>query len=197
MYNSTAFRAVNASSTRMLLGLFDDDHMLYELQRIKAKDPEPSLANLTDKAIQILSQNPKGFFLMVEGGRIDHASHAMSYNDTVAETLAFDAAVKVALDYANSRNDTLVVVTADHETGGLSLGAKDPAKYQAGVNPIFASGLIEIPGSKNNYTTSTVEATHTAVDVPIMASGPSSEKVSHGRLDNTQIFEIMREALGL
>ncbi len=196
VHNSTGFRAANASSTKMLLGLFDDDHMLYELQRVKAKDPEPSLANLTDKAIQILSKNPKGFFLMVEGGRIDHASHAMSYNDTIAETLAFDAAVKVALDYANSHNDTLVIVTADHETGGLSLGAKDPAKYQAGVNPIFASGLIEIPGSKNNYTT-TVEATHTAVDVPIMASGPSSEKVSRGRLDNTQIFEIMREALGL
>lgn len=125
---------------------------------------------------------------MVEGGRIDHASHVMSYNDTIADTLAFDAAVRVALDYANSNNDTPVIVTADHETGGLSLGAKDPAKYQAGVNPIFASGLIAIPGSKNNQTTSTVEATHTAVDVPIMASGPSSEKVSRGRLDNTQIF---------
>ena len=70
------------------------------------------------------------------------------------------------------------IVTADHETGGLSLGAKDPAKYQAGVNPIFASGLIKIPGSKNNYTTSTVEATHTAPDVPIMAMGPGMQRRS-------------------
>jgi alkaline phosphatase len=197
VYNGTSFEAVNSSSTKMLLGLFDDDHMLYELQRANVKDPEPSLANLTDKAIQILSKNPKGYFLMVEGGRIDHASHAMSYNDTIADTLAFDAAVKIALDYANSHNDTLVIVTADHETGGLSLGAKDPAKYQAGVSLLFASGLIKIPGSENNYTTTTLEATHTAPDVPIMAMGPGAEKVSHGRLDNTQIFGIMKDGLGI
>ncbi len=60
VHNATGFKAANASSTKMLLGLFDDDHMLYELQRSEAKDPEPSLANLTDKAIKVLSRIQKG-----------------------------------------------------------------------------------------------------------------------------------------
>lgn len=195
--NESGLSAVQANSTDMLLGIFNDDHMLYELQRInKTGSNEPSLAEMTRKAIEVLSKNPKGFLLMVEGGRIDHAGHARSYSNTTADTLAFDEAVKVAQDYQKLNNNTLIIITADHETGGLDLGAKNATDYPEGVTPFFGAGLLKIPGSRNNYTLST-EAPHSGVDVPIMASGPGSERVSHGKMDNTQIFDLIKEALRL
>ena len=197
VYNATALNALNASSAKMVLGLFDDDHMLYELQRVnQTKTDEPSLADMTTKAIEVLSKNPKGFLLMVEGGRIDHADHARSYDNSTADTLAFDEAVKVALDYQKMNNNTLVIITADHECGGLVLGAKNVSDYPEGMTPFFGAGVFKMPGPKANYTLAS-EASHTAVDVPIMATGPGAEKVTHGMIDNTDIFGIMRDALGL
>ncbi len=103
-----------------LLGLFTKSDMNYELDRDTAN--EPSLAEMTKVAINILSRNPKGFFLMVEGGRIDHASHANDAASVVADTKAFDEAIAMALDFAQEKGETLVIVTADHKTGGLSIG---------------------------------------------------------------------------
>jgi alkaline phosphatase len=193
VYNDSAFQKVDANKTEKLLGLFESSHMQYELER----QADPSLANMTEKAIAILSKNPKGFFLMVEGGRIDHAGHERNLSKIVADTLAFDDAVKEALDFASKDNSTLVIVTADHECGGLVLQPENLTVYESGlINPIFASGTARISGPRYDFITETEEATHTAVDVPVMASGPGAEKVSHGKLDNTQIFEIMKEAFG-
>ncbi|PVD35558.1 hypothetical protein C0Q70_02521 [Pomacea canaliculata] len=75
VWNLTSFEAVNPDTTDYLMGLFEPNHMQYEAERLKDKAGEPSLAQMTKKAIQILSKNPKGFFLLVEGGRIDHAHH--------------------------------------------------------------------------------------------------------------------------
>ena len=198
VYNGTAFQKVDAKKTEKLLGLFESSHLLYELERQSAKEMEPSLTEMTKKAIGILSKNPKGFFLMVEGGRIDHAGHERNLSKMVADTLAFDEAVKAALDFASQDNDTLVIVTADHECGGLVLQPENLAEYEGGViDPIFASGTARTPGPRYDFITEMDEAAHTAVDVPVMASGPGAEKVSHGKLDNTEIFEIMKEALGL
>lgn len=193
VYNESALMALAANSTVKVLGLFDNDHMKYELER--EGSGEPSVAEMTTKALEVLSKDEDGFFLMVEGGRIDHASHARNLSNNLGDTLAFDDAVKVALDFAAKNNDTLVIVTADHECGGFVLQPADLETYEAsGVDPIFASGMITNPRSYN--FTAGDEATHTAVDVPIMASGPGSEKVGHGKLDNTQIFSIMKEAFG-
>lgn len=198
VYNGTAFQGVDANETEKLLGLFDNSHMQYELERIASTEKDPSLANMTEKAIAILSKNPKGFFLMVEGGRIDHASHARSLNNTTMDTLAFDDAIRTALDFAGKSNDTLVIVTADHETGGLTLQPENLDSYEAGsLNPTFASGTTKTPGPRYDFITEMEEATHTAIDVPIMASGPGADKVSHGKMDNTEIFVLMSDALGL
>jgi len=194
--NRSGFDRVNGSSTEGLLGLFDESHMLYERQRINQSEPEPSLAEMTEKAIEILSQDPEGFFLMVEGGRIDHAGHERSYDNITADTLAFDEAVKVALDYANQSGETLVIVTADHECGGLVLSALDYENYSEGYNPIFGSGVTRTPGPRYDFM-GEVEATHTCVDVPLLASGPTSERFSHGLIDNTKIFSLMEGAMGL
>nr|WP_296336225.1 alkaline phosphatase [uncultured Acidovorax sp.] len=105
-----------APSSGRLIGLFDQalsqGHMSYELDRDPAK--EPSLAQMTTKAIDILAKNPNGYFLMVEGGRIDHALHGTNAKRALADTIAFDDAIKAALGKVDLSN-TLVVVTADHD----------------------------------------------------------------------------------
>jgi alkaline phosphatase len=105
-----------APATGKLIGLFDQalpqGHMSYELDRDPAK--EPSLSQMTLKAIDILSKNPNGYFLMVEGGRIDHALHGTNAKRALTDTIAFDDAIKAALGKVDLSN-TLIVVTADHD----------------------------------------------------------------------------------
>ncbi len=78
----------------------------------------PSLAALTEKAIEILSRDAEGFFLMVEGGQIDWAGHANDGANVIGDVIGLDEAVQEGLDYAAIHPDTLVIVTADHETRG-------------------------------------------------------------------------------
>ncbi|WP_303881436.1 alkaline phosphatase [Acetomicrobium mobile] len=114
--NAIAEQLVNADVNVFLEG----SHMSYELDRDVKK--EPSIAEMTKAALEILSKDQEGFFLMVEGGRIDHASHANDTPTTMTDMMAFDEAVKAALDFAKMDGNTLVIVTADHATGGLSIG---------------------------------------------------------------------------
>lgn len=100
------------------LGLFADAEIPYVLDRT---DSVPSLPQLSQKALDILSQNKNGFVLMVEQGRIDHSGHANDLPANVQEMLELDATFKTLIDFAKKDGNTSVVVTADHETGGLSL----------------------------------------------------------------------------
>ncbi|MDK2914871.1 MAG: alkaline phosphatase [Thermococcaceae archaeon] len=102
-----------------ILGLFADSHIPYVLDR---EPGDVGLLDMTKKAISVLERNPNGFFLMVEGGRIDHAAHENDIGSVVAETKEFDDVVGYILEYARKRGDTLVIVLADHETGGLAIG---------------------------------------------------------------------------
>ena len=115
----TKLKAVDTASTGKLLGLFSQSEMAYELDRVKQNIDQPSLSDMTEKALGVLSKNDKGFFLMVEGGRIDHALHGTNAKRALEDTLAFDAAIQTALDYMNKKDpglkNTLVVVTADHD----------------------------------------------------------------------------------
>ncbi len=108
--------SMNAAPTGKLIGLFDqavtEGHMSYELDRDPAK--EPSLAQMTLKAIDALAKNTNGYFLMVEGGRIDHALHGTNAKRALADTIAFDDAIKAALGKVDLAN-TLIVITADHD----------------------------------------------------------------------------------
>ena len=110
----TALKAVNTATTTRLVGLFNADHLSYELDRVKKALDEPSLADMTETAIRILQGNSKGYFLMVEGGRIDHALHGTNAKRALEDTVAFDDAIKRALSLVDLK-DTLIVVTADHD----------------------------------------------------------------------------------
>jgi alkaline phosphatase len=102
-----------------LLGLFSDGHMAFEIDRPPS---QPSLAQMTESAIDVLSDNENGYFLMVEGSRIDHAGHNNDAAGHLHDILAFNDAFTTALDAAQNDPNTLVVMVSDHETGGLTLG---------------------------------------------------------------------------
>lgn len=116
-----------------ILGLFHPGWMNFEIDR--ANTNEPSLAEMTAKALDLLSRNQRGFFLMVEGGRIDHASHMNDAATTIREVLAFDEAVGDALQFQKAHRNTLLIITADHETGGLSLIGHDRDSEEKYVGP--------------------------------------------------------------
>lgn len=118
----TKAEANKLTSGKMILideNLADDDAMAYEIDREKNM---ASLADYVKKGIAVL-ENPKGFFMMCEGGKIDWACHANDAATTIHDTLAFADAVQVAIDFAKKHADeTLILVTADHETGGFTIG---------------------------------------------------------------------------
>lgn len=103
-------------------GLFASDHMAADIDRAEFAPKEPSLADMTAKAIELLSEDPEGFFLMVEGSQVDWAGHANDPIHMVTDFLAFDRAVEIALNFAKADGDTLVIAFPDHNTGALSIG---------------------------------------------------------------------------
>lgn len=150
-WDRKGFDAVAPARTRRMLALFEPSHMQYEADRAKDKAGEPSLADMTTKAIDILARNRNGYFLMVEGGRIDHAHHAGNAARALEDTLAFDAAVAAALAHVDTR-ETLVIVTADHSHVMTMSG------YPSRNNPILStvdasSGKPETAQDGKPYTT--------------------------------------------
>ncbi|MDM0004625.1 alkaline phosphatase [Variovorax sp. J22G73] len=138
------FDKLPVDGTTKIAGLFTKSHMAYDLDRDAAK--EPSLAEMTGKAIDALAARKKGFFLMVEGGRIDHALHATNARRALQDTGAFDDAIKLALEKMQAIDpglkNTLVVVTADHDhTLQLNGYAARTGKTEAGKPGVL--GLVK------------------------------------------------------
>ncbi|OCP37680.1 alkaline phosphatase [Ensifer sp. LC163] len=113
VWNKAQFDAVDTARTDHLLGLFEPSHMQYDVDRPADKAGEPSLAEMAEKSIDILSRNPEGYVLLVEGGRIDHASHESNAYRTLSDAAAMNEAVKAVLRKVDL-NETLIVVTGDH-----------------------------------------------------------------------------------
>ncbi len=113
VWNKAQFDAIDPAKTRHLLGLFDRSHMAYEADRERDTGGEPSLAEMTAKALDILQRHDEGFFLMVEAGRIDHGHHAGNAYRALTDTIALSEAVKTALAKVDL-DETLIIVTADH-----------------------------------------------------------------------------------
>ena len=134
------------------------------------------LVPATQTAITLLSQGKKGFFLMVEGSEIDFLAHENKTPGVVLETLDFDRAIGAALKFAASNGETLIIVTADHETGGMTLNGGD---YKTGkVLAKYTSGE------------------HTGIVVPVYAFGPGADQFT-GFMENTDIARKMMKLLKL
>lgn len=162
VWNAQQFETINPKTTPHLLGLFEPSHMRYDVDQALDGSGEPSLAAMTDKAIDILQQNKKGFFLMVEAGRIDHAHHASNPHLALHDTIALDDAVKIAMSKVDL-NETLIIVTADHShvftmagyptRGNPILGKVKPNRpTQGGPWPEYALALDGLPYTTLNYT---------------------------------------------
>jgi len=133
IWNRAGFDALDVRHTGPVLGLFEPSHMQYEADRPTDPAGEPSLAEMTRKAIEVLSRSDKGrrhgFFLFVEGSKVDWAAHANDPSGVVSDLGAYDEAVKVALDFARADGQTLVISTSDHGNGGLTIGRREATKY--------------------------------------------------------------------
>lgn len=118
---ATSLEEMNKINSGKIWGTFAFTDMSNDIDRDKSI--EPSIEEMTKKAISLLKKNKKGFFLMVEGSKIDWSSHRHDPVGIATEFIAFDKAVKVALDFAKKRNDTVVIVSPDHGNGGFSIGS--------------------------------------------------------------------------
>lgn len=122
----TTLEGLRQSTSARIWGMFAPKDLPYDFDRDPSKDP--SLAEMTAKAIEVLSRDKDGFFLMVEGSKIDWAAHANDPVGLISDILAFDQAVRVALEFAKRDGQTVVIVVPDHGNGGISIGDRATSK---------------------------------------------------------------------
>jgi alkaline phosphatase len=243
-----SFDAAPTASGSKLIGLFDfavaEGHMSYELDRDPAK--EPSLAEMTTKALTTLANNKKGYFLMVEGGRIDHALHSTNAARMLADAKALDDAIKAAIAQVKLTDpelkNTLIVVTADHDHTMVMNGYSALAGKTTDSNPgilglmrdyaaptvpaldadgkpfttlVFGNGENRVAGNRSAMTaltdavvfgknyhqeaviqTAVGSETHGGGDVFLGATGLGAD-LFHGVIDNTAVFTLIKQAIGL
>ena len=140
-------KGMQATKSGKMWALFNKTCMEYEIERDPAK--EPSLAEMTQKAIDLLSQQKEGFFLMVEGSKVDWAAHDNDVKTAILDFLAFNDAVQVALDFARKDGNTVVLVLPDHGCGGFNMGSR---QSNHGYDKL---SLEQIMQPLDNYTRST------------------------------------------
>lgn len=222
--NTTEFNAIPANTSKAL-GLFTtSSHMSYELDRDPAK--QPSLSEMTAKAIDILSQDPDGYVLMVEGGRIDHALHGTNAKRVMEDTIAFDDAIKTALNKVDL-NKTLIVVTADHDHTMVINGYAKKGNPILDISRSYRDGQPNKDADGNTYTTlafgngpnrpnvrTNVDSATALGNDYLQESAIKLNSETHGgadvmlmasgagasrfkgTMDNTRVFPLLKEALG-
>ena len=137
-YQANDLQAFRNFKEGKVWSLFGDDMMDYEIDR--NPEEQPSLHEMTGKAIELLNRNPKGFFLMVEGSKVDYGAHARDPLETVTEFIEFDKAVKVALDFARKDGNTTVIILPDHGNSGITLGDRNYRSYSSkGLDSMFVN----------------------------------------------------------
>jgi alkaline phosphatase len=227
--NKTDLAAVNPANSSKLFGVFSSrSHLDYEYDRVNyPASTQPSLAEMTAKAIDVLKTDNDGFFLMVEGGRIDHALHGTNAKRALEDAIAFDEAIKVALEKVDLSN-TLIVVTADHDHTMVFNGYgkrgnpvldivrdyknNEPMLDADGLTyttlvfgngpnrPAMRTGVTSAQALDPAYQQETVirlsSETHGGGDVMLFADGAGA-KTFKGTMDNTKVFALVKEAMGL
>ncbi len=172
------YTQISESQEEKIIGVYD---IVSDIETATEDDPV-TFDVVVREALEYLSQDKDGFFMMAEGAHIDKASHNTAFKDMISHMLAFDAAVQAVLDWAKDRDDTIVIVTADHETGGLRIGDEPVATW-----PYFP------------YIWSSV-GSHTSADVSCYVYGAEIDFTQYAfasseRIQNTDIYQIMKELL--
>lgn len=201
VFDKKGFDTLDPATTGPVLGIFEPSHMQFDLDRERDRAGEPSLAEMTEKAIRILQRGPTGYFLMVEAGRIDHAHHAGNASRALHDTIALSRAVERAAQLAG--NDTLIVVTADHShvltisgypvrgnpilglvvtnDGGTGLPQTSPTKALDG-KPYTTLGYMNGPGAPKEARADLTQVDTAAPDFVQQALVPLSSE-THGGED--------------
>ncbi|KAL0973364.1 hypothetical protein UPYG_G00202480 [Umbra pygmaea] len=218
VWNRTDFDAVDPDTTDYLMALFEPGDMRYDVERDPTMDP--SIAETTEKAIRILSKNPKGFFLLVEGGRIDQGHHASRASMALHETVALDDAVTKGLEMTKEE-ETLTLVTADHSHAFSFNGYPFRGQNILGKSPLYGKDMLPYttlmygngpgykvvdnkrPDIRNVDTTSNDYVqlaavpldteTHGGEDVVVLARGPMAH-LFHGVQEQSYLAHAMAYA---
>jgi len=178
--DAAGLAAMDPAADAKVLGLFADENM--------DRPYSPTLAEMTAAALAILEQNHNGYFLMVEGAMIDIASHFHESQNVIDDVIAFDTAVAVGVAAAEGDENTLVIVTADHETGGLVVNY-DPS------GTVDEGGPFQTPSGTDFWLT-WHSGDHTYAHVPVTALGDGAEAFI-GLHENTEVFEVMLRFMGV
>lgn len=179
VWNKAQFDAVDPKKTKHLFGLFEPSHMKYDYDRPHDAAGEPSLSEMTAKSVDILSQNRKGYFLMVEGGRVDHAHHEGNAFRALTDAIALSNAVRTAVSKVDL-NETLIIVTADHSHTFFIQG------YPARGNNIL--GLIHEIGPDGEYDQQPkLDSGQKPMTTLGYANGPGARGSERPLLDHDQV----------
>jgi alkaline phosphatase len=185
VWNRDGLIALDPGRVGRVLGLFDASHMAFEADRPKDVGGNPSLREMAEAAVRVLAGNPKGFFLMVEGGRIDHALHDRNPVRAFEEAIAFDDAIRGIASLVDPEQ-TLILVTADH-SHAVTMMADAPDS----LHPEALGG-----GGATRPIEAVALGDHSPGDVPAFAWGNISYATRlHGVHPNTFVFELLKDAL--
>src|SRR4051794_37051577 len=207
-YVSTAEEFAAAESDR-LLGLFANEEMFQMRPEGEGDEYAPvvPLADMATKALDVLSQDEDGFFLLIEEEGVDEMAHDNNGTRMLQALRALEAAVEVARAYVAEHPDTLLIVTGDHETGGLTIEDVDPADESGpggtleqetpaeGETISGEDGPFAVAGSADkDFALDWTTTAHTGAPTVVTAAGPGSEELV-GYYPNTHLHEVIREAL--
>jgi alkaline phosphatase len=192
-YVSTADQLRDAGGDE-LLGLFANEEMFQQRPEPAGEyDPVVPLADMTRTALDVLGRHADGFFLLVEEEAVDEMSHSDNGALMLQAMQSLDAAVQVARDYVAEHPDTLLIVTGDHECGGLTVENVDGSD-ETGTPPSTEDGPFPVAGSDRQFVLDWTTTGHTGAPTVVTAQGPGSGELA-GYYPNTHLHDVMRETL--
>lgn len=192
-------KGLAAAKGGKLLGLFANEELFQQRPEGEGDvyNPPVSLATMTQKALSTLEKNDKGFFLFVEEEGVDEFSHENNGRKVLKAMEQLEATVAVVRSYAAQHPDTLVVITGDHDCGGLTVEQSDDADESTdGATISGEDGPFTVKGTDKSFFMDWTTTGHTGVSVPVSASGPGSQLLT-GQHPNTWVHDVLRTTLGL
>lgn len=193
----TTAAELKASRSKKLLGLFANEEMFEHRNEGQggSYDPVVTLPAMAKKALDVLDDDRDGFFVMIEEEGIDEMAHHNNAHLLLTAGAALDATVAVALDFQRRHPDTLILVTGDHETGGLAIENVDSAD-ESGDGESTEDGPFTIKGTDIDFYVDWTSESHTGGDTPVTAGGPGASRLG-GVIENTEVFDAMVQAMRL